>query len=116
MIQPMTDAAAPGRFGLREYSWYSIAFGYPVLGIWYWCTDQTIVQKVLSARTEKDGQAGDSFTATLCMGLLNQRPLSEINDHANRTAAFVCSQRGATPVLPEELMEGRSAGGPTTAT
>jgi SSS family solute:Na+ symporter len=65
MIQPISDAAAPGRFGLREYSWYSIAFGYPVLGIWYWCTDQTIVQKVLSARTEKDGQAGAIFAGYL---------------------------------------------------
>jgi SSS family solute:Na+ symporter len=65
MIQPITDAAAPGRLGLREYSWYSIAFGYPVLGIWYWCTDQTIVQKVLSARTEKDGQAGAIFAGYL---------------------------------------------------
>jgi len=50
--------------------------------------------------------AGDSFTATLCLGLLDQRPLSEINDHANRTASFVCSQMGATPVLPKELLEG----------
>ena len=47
--------------------------------------------------------AGDSFTAALCMGLLNQKPLSEINDHANRVATFVCSQDGATPVFPEEL-------------
>ncbi len=42
----------------------------------------------------------------LCLGLLDQRPLSEINDHANRTASFVCSQMGATPVLPKELLEG----------
>jgi fructokinase len=47
--------------------------------------------------------AGDSFTAALCMGLLNQKPLSEINDHANRVATFVCSQDGATPVFPEDL-------------
>ena len=49
--------------------------------------------------------AGDSFTATLCMGLLNGKPLSEINEHANRVATFVCSQDGATPVLPAALLE-----------
>jgi fructokinase len=47
--------------------------------------------------------AGDSFTATLCMGLLKKRPLSEINQHANQVAAFVCSQDGATPELPPDL-------------
>jgi fructokinase len=49
--------------------------------------------------------AGDSFTATLCMGLLNQKPLAEINHHANRMATFVCSQDGATPVLRADLLE-----------
>jgi len=65
MIQPITDAAAPGIFSLREFSWYSILFGYPVLGIWYWCTDQTIVQKILSAKTEKDGRDGAIFAGYL---------------------------------------------------
>ncbi len=48
--------------------------------------------------------AGDSFTATLCVGLLNGNPLDAINDHANRVAKFVCSQDGATPVLPADLV------------
>lgn len=65
MIQPIRDAAAPGRFGLREFSWYSILFGYPVLGIWYWCTDQTIVQKILAAKSEKDGRDGAIFAGFL---------------------------------------------------
>ena len=65
MIQPIADATAPGRFNLREFSWYSILFGYPVLGIWYWCTDQTIVQKILSAKTEKDGRDGAIFAGYL---------------------------------------------------
>jgi SSS family solute:Na+ symporter len=39
-------------------NWYAIFLGYPVLGVWYWCTDQTIVQRVLGARTERDAQLG----------------------------------------------------------
>ncbi len=50
--------------------------------------------------------AGDSFTAALCMGLLNQKNLEECNEHANRVATFVCSQDGATPTLPAELIKG----------
>jgi fructokinase len=52
--------------------------------------------------------AGDSFTAALCVGLLQRRPLTEINDLANRVAAFVCSQKGATPVLPPEVTNQRT--------
>ena len=65
MIQPIKDVAAPGSLGLREFSWYSILFGYPILGIWYWCTDQTIVQKILAAKTEKDGRDGAIFAGFL---------------------------------------------------
>ena len=39
-------------------SWYAILLGYPILGIWYWCTDQTIVQRVLGARSSEDAQLG----------------------------------------------------------
>ena len=45
--------------------WYSILLGYPVLGIWYWCCDQTIVQRVLAARDEKNARLGPLFCAFL---------------------------------------------------
>ncbi|HTY60444.1 MAG TPA: sodium/solute symporter [Bacteroidota bacterium] len=45
--------------------WYSIFLGYPVLGIWYWCCDQTIVQRVLAARDEKQARLGPLFCAFL---------------------------------------------------
>lgn len=60
LVEPITS-----KFHLREFSWYSILFGYPVLGIWYWCSDQTIVQKVLTAKTEKDGRDGALFAGML---------------------------------------------------
>lgn len=48
--------------------------------------------------------AGDAFTAAFVAGLLEGRDAGEINRHANRVAAFVCSQAGATPVLPDDLL------------
>jgi SSS family solute:Na+ symporter len=39
-------------------TWYAVLLGYPVMGIWYWCTDQTIVQRVLGARSSEDAQLG----------------------------------------------------------
>jgi SSS family solute:Na+ symporter len=41
--------------------WYAILLGYPVLGIWYWCADQTIVQRVLGAKDENHARVGPLF-------------------------------------------------------
>ena len=45
--------------------WYAVLLGYPVLGVWYWCSDQTIVQRTLGARSERDARLGPIFTAIL---------------------------------------------------
>lgn len=45
--------------------WYAVLLGYPVLGIWYWFTDQTIVQRALGSKSEKDARIGPMFTAVL---------------------------------------------------
>ena len=41
--------------------WYSVFLGYPVIGLWYWCADQTIVQRVLGARDENNARIGPLF-------------------------------------------------------
>src|SRR5437660_6916831 len=56
MIKPATDS---------QFPWTGIFFGAPILGIWYWCTDQVIVQRVLSARDEGHAKAGTIFAGFL---------------------------------------------------
>lgn len=56
MIKPMSDA---------EFPWTGIFLGAPILGIWYWCTDQVIVQRVLSAKDEGHAKAGTIFAGFL---------------------------------------------------
>jgi len=46
-------------------NWYAVLLGYPILGIWYWCTDQTIVQRVLGAKSQRDAQLGPLFAGLL---------------------------------------------------
>jgi SSS family solute:Na+ symporter len=46
-------------------TWYACLLGYPILGLWYWCSDQTIVQRVLGAKTQKDAQLGPIFAGFL---------------------------------------------------
>lgn len=53
-----------------DFPWTGILFGAPILGIWYWCTDQFIVQRVLAARDQVQARRGAIFA-----GLLKQLPL-----------------------------------------
>ena len=41
-----------------DFPWTGIFFGAPILAIWYWCTDQVIVQRVLAAKDEGNAKAG----------------------------------------------------------
>lgn len=45
------------------------------------------------------------------MGLLKGWPLNKVNSFANIVAAFVCSQKGATPILPVNLVAYLERGG-----
>ena len=53
VLRPHGDAS--------QLPWYSVMLGYPIIGIWYWCTDQTIVQRVLGARDENHARVGPLF-------------------------------------------------------
>lgn len=48
-----------------DFPWTGIAFGAPILGIWYWCTDQHIVQRVLAARGVEEARSGTIFAGYL---------------------------------------------------
>jgi SSS family solute:Na+ symporter len=53
--------------GSSGLTWFACLLGYPVLGLWYWCSDQTIVQQVLAAKTRDDAQRGPVLAAFLKM-------------------------------------------------
>lgn len=44
-----------------SFPWTGILFGAPILGVWYWCTDQFIVQRVLSAKDVSNARKGTIF-------------------------------------------------------
>jgi fructokinase len=48
--------------------------------------------------------AGDAFTAGIISGLLRHESISVLHTKAARLARYVCTQRGATPLLPDELL------------
>ena len=48
-----------------EYPWTGVILGSAIIGFWYWCTDQYIVQRVLSGRDQKQSRRGTIFGAYL---------------------------------------------------
>jgi len=84
MLRPASDPA--------NLPWYSVFLGYPVIGLWYWCADQTIVQRVLGAKSEDHARVGPLFAGfikilpvfifvfpgTICLALLNQGRLTAL--------------------------------------
>jgi SSS family solute:Na+ symporter len=54
--KPMSDPSFP---------WTGIILGAPILGVWYWCTDQFIVQRVLSAPNVEQARRGAIFAGYL---------------------------------------------------
>ena len=54
--------------------------------------------------------AGDAFTAALAMGMLQNRKLEEVHAHADSVARYVCGQAGATPQLPDHLIDSVTIG------
>ena len=48
-----------------DFPWLGALIGSAVIGFWYWCTDQYIVQRVLSGKSEKESRRGTIFGAYL---------------------------------------------------
>lgn len=48
-----------------QYPWAGALIGSAIIGFWYWCTDQFIVQRVLSGKNEREARRGAIFGAYL---------------------------------------------------
>jgi SSS family solute:Na+ symporter len=87
MLQPVHDAQGH----LNGFSWLSVLLGYPILGVWYWCADQTHVQRVLGAKDLRAGQNGALFAGFLKITPVFVMVLPGI-------IGYVLWQRGAFPL------------------
>jgi solute:Na+ symporter, SSS family len=61
LIRPAGDPGVP---------WPGLVLGIPVLGLYYWCTNQYMVQQTLSARSLDDGRGGALFAGLLKLSVL----------------------------------------------
>jgi solute:Na+ symporter, SSS family len=60
---PVKEAGRMAWYFNDNYPWLGMLFCAPIIGLWYWCTDQYIVQRALGAPNEREARRG-SITAS----------------------------------------------------
>lgn len=88
---------------MKSYSIEYLALTKGVNGSYLFWKDEISFMPTPVVDVEDTIGAGDSFTSALVMGILNNLSLNEIHRKAVEISAFVCTQKGATPVLKESL-------------
>lgn len=70
-LQTTVRSVSPDHFNMwrpmndPDFPWTGLLFGGTIVGVWYWCTDQYIVQRTLAANNIKIGRRGAIFGAYL---------------------------------------------------
>jgi SSS family solute:Na+ symporter len=116
---PVLDKDAAGNV-VREawyfndrFPWLAMAICAPVIGLWYWCTDQYIVQRALGAPDEKTARRGSIFAAFLklfpvylfivpgliCFALAKSGKVPELAIIAQSGEAARAAQQRAFPLM-----------------
>jgi SSS family solute:Na+ symporter len=62
---PVKEAGRMAWYFNTNYPWIGMLFCAPIIGLWYWCTDQYIVQRTLGAPNEQEARRGTIFAAFL---------------------------------------------------
>jgi SSS family solute:Na+ symporter len=97
-----------------DFPWLGMAICAPVIGLWYWCTDQYIVQRALGAPNEKVARQGSIFAAFLklfpvylfiipgliCYALAKSGKLPALTEAFNQPNGA----QGAFPLLVQHLL------------
>ncbi|MBN2320490.1 MAG: sodium:solute symporter [Acidobacteria bacterium] len=60
---PVSDSRQMAWYFNGNYPWLGMLICAPVIGLWYWCTDQYIVQRTLTARNETEARRGTIMAA-----------------------------------------------------
>jgi len=62
---PVNEAGRIAWYFNRNYPWPGMLIAAPISGLWYWCTDQYIVQRALGAAGEREARRGTIFASFL---------------------------------------------------
>ena len=95
---PVSESGKMAWYFNDRYPWPGMLLCAPIIGLWYWCTDQYIVQRVLGARDEKQGRRGTIFA-----GFLKLTPVFLFIIPG--MICFALAKSGINPSLHSELFD-----------
>jgi SSS family solute:Na+ symporter len=96
---PVKEAGRMAWYFNSNYPWVGMLFCAPIIGLWYWCTDQYIVQRVLSAQDETDARRG-----SICASALKLLPVFIFIIPG--MICFALAKSGQMSVLRDALFDG----------
>lgn len=99
--------------GDPDFPWTGVLLGSAIIGFWYWCTDQFIVQRVLSGRDQKQARRGTIFGAYLKLtpvfiflipGMIAYALTQKIDPETNLPLLNLANNDAAFSTLVKELL------------
>ena len=93
---PVREAGRMAWYFNDNYPWLGMLFCAPIIGLWYWTTDQYIVQRALGARNETEARRG-----TIAAALLKMLPVFIFIIPG--MIAFALAKSGQSPAMQEQL-------------
>ncbi|MBN1510016.1 MAG: sodium:solute symporter [Sedimentisphaerales bacterium] len=95
---PVKEAGRMAWYFNDNYPWIGMLFCAPIVGLWYWCTDQYIVQRVLGAQNEQDARRG-----SICSSALKLLPVFIFIIPG--MIAFALAKSGQNDVLRQTMLD-----------
>ena len=96
-----------------DFPWTGVLLGSAIIGFWYWCTDQFIVQRVLSGRDQRQSRRGTIFGAYLKLtpvfiflipGMIAFAMTQKIDPETQRPLLDLANSDAAFSTLVKELL------------
>jgi solute:Na+ symporter, SSS family len=94
---PVREAGRMAWYFNDNYPWVGMLFCAPIIGLWYWCTDQYIVQRALGAPNEREARRGSIAAAFLKL-------LPVFIFIIPGMIAYALAKSGQSPVIQEQLI------------
>lgn len=95
--EPVREAGRMAWYFNDNYPWLGMLFCAPIIGLWYWCTDQYIVQRVLAAPNERESRRGSIAAAFLKL-------LPVFIFIIPGMICFALAKTGTIPAIQEQLL------------
>ena len=95
---PVKEAGRQAWYFNDKYPWPAMLLCAPIIGLWYWCTDQYIVQRILGAKNDKEARRGTIFA-----GFLKLTPVFLFI--VPGMICFALAKSGLNPDIQKELFD-----------